>query len=78
MQANFFSWVREGVRRAVLLGVTDAVDQMGAPDENTQDIREELLTALEAGGPTARIAASSKSRGGRKRLGRSLKDLDND
>ena len=29
MQPNFFQWIREGVKQSVLLGVTDAVDQLG-------------------------------------------------
>ena len=36
MNFNFFDWIRDGVRRSVLLGVSDAVETMGMPpDEET-------------------------------------------
>ncbi len=35
---NFFAWIREGVRQAVLLGVSDAVEHIGTPPEG-EDIR---------------------------------------
>lgn len=28
---NFFGWIRDGVRQSVLLGVSDAVEQLGTP-----------------------------------------------
>ena len=45
---NFFSWIRTGVRQAVLLGVNDAVDTIGEPTENSK-FREELTLAIEQG-----------------------------
>jgi hypothetical protein len=31
MSVNFFSWIRDGVRQSVLLGVSDAIEQLGTP-----------------------------------------------
>ena len=36
MNFNFFGWIRDGVRDAVLLGVSDAVDEIGAPLEGSE------------------------------------------
>ena len=52
---NFFTWIRDGVRSAVLLGVSDAVNDIGTPAQG-EDIGRRLLeqvkntpTALENG-----------------------------
>lgn len=75
MQPNFFQWIREGVKQSVLLGVSDAVDQLGTIPHNEQ-LNEQLRSALafdgEARTTSARVGEGSS--GGRKRLGRSLKD----
>ena len=34
-QINFFDWIREGVKQSVLLGVSDAAEQIGVPFEST-------------------------------------------
>ncbi len=68
---NFFAWIRDGVKQAVLVGVSDAVDQIGAPldnDEANERLQEALTPALEV--------APTKATGKRKRLGRTLKDID--
>lgn len=74
MQLNFFQWVREGVMQSVLLGVSDAIDHLGHP-ENGDDVQKRLTAALHVEG-----ALPSKKRGPtaaqRKRLGRTLKDVD--
>jgi len=70
-----FGWIREGVRRAVLLGFSDAVEQIGtAHDEDAlhpqlQTLLREAPQRLTSDGRTADPIAS---RGERKRLGRSL------
>ena len=66
---NFFQWIRDAVRRAVLLGVSDAVEDLGTPAD-VDDSREKLLAVLRGGDSTSRprIGASSK----RKKLGRTL------
>jgi hypothetical protein len=81
---NFFAWIREGVRQSILLGVSDAIENIGAPD-NANDLHPQLREFLHGDG--ARGDGSSRAiegQGGsgnggsanRKRLGRRLKDLE--
>jgi hypothetical protein len=79
MQFNLFNWIREGVKRSVMLGVADAIEEVGAP-ANSPELQASLnnfLTRTEA--PLEGIAATATVGGdksaGRKRLGRSLKDM---
>lgn len=87
MSVNFFSWIREGVRQSVLLGVSDAIEQLGTPaptEELHPSVAGFLQNRPERSG-TARLAsldnsvaetsASAGNRGTRKRLGKSLKDI---
>ncbi len=75
MQPNFFQWIREGVKQSVLLGVTDAVDQLGTIP-HSEKLNEQLRATLafddEPLATSGRVGQGSS--GGRKRLGRSLKD----
>lgn len=77
---NFFAWIRDGVRQAVLLGVSDAVGDIGTPHEG-DDISQRLLQAMRTGQPIiaeARLserASSSPDRTARKKLGRSLEQI---
>jgi hypothetical protein len=83
---SFFQWVREGVRQAVVLGLADAIDDVGtrSRDEDlgaslAQTLRDRLAvtrqpTVLEAPAATA-TASQSAVAGGRKRLGRSIEGL---
>jgi len=75
MNFNFFDWIRDGVRRSVLLGVSDAVETMGMPpDEETA--RDKILHFLQVEDnnleppPPRRITNSRKSP-----LGRGLADV---
>lgn len=72
---NFFMWIREGVKHSVMLGVTDAIEQLGEPPQG-EDSRQKLLAFLREG------AAAELPQRGRKsqprRLGRSLRDLDSE
>jgi len=75
---NFFNWIREGVRQAVLLGVADAVDNLGtSPDGG--DYRQrigEYLRATPDAGQWKRLAVSTQASGsGRKKLGRGLEEI---
>lgn len=72
MNINLFQWIREGVRHSVLLGVSDAVEQIGAhPTGDNLSLRlGEYLRGTASEAP-ARVGGSSQ----RKRLGRTLKDL---
>jgi hypothetical protein len=70
-----FGWIREGVRRAVLLGFSDAVEQVGASDEK-ESLHPQLQSLLRES--PRRLTAESPpveplpTRQQRKRLGRSL------
>jgi hypothetical protein len=74
MNFNLFLWIREGVKQSILLGVSDAIDTIGTP-ENSENITPRLLEFMRQGSTDD----ASKSLGDgtkRKRLGRSLKDLE--
>lgn len=79
---NFFGWIRDGVRQSVLLGVSDAIDQLGTPAA-TEELHPDVVAFLQNGAPDGAGAAVPKLAGSprpgnntRKRLGRSLKDMD--
>ena len=75
---NFFSWIRDGVRQSVLLGVSDAVEQLGTP-ASSDEIHPSVagLFSSPASQPVKGNlpVASGGSSSERKRLGRSLKDM---
>ncbi len=79
---GLFNWIRDGVKQSVLLGVSDAIDTIGSPDEN-RAMNPALLSfakqpiSLQANArieemPQRKLPGTS----GRKRLGRSLRDID--
>ncbi len=70
MNVNFFEWLRDGVRQSVLLGVSDAIEQIGTPADS--DELHPNVAALLQGEPVKRNQTKS---GGRKRLGKSLKEM---
>jgi len=72
---TFFNWLREGVRQAVVLGLADAVDDIGnrSKEEDfgpalAQSLRERLTVQTE---PTV-LESAAPHVGARRRLGRSL------
>lgn len=71
---NFFNWIRDGVRHAVLLGVSDAVSDIGTPPEG-DDIGQRLLQAIRSGQPTIESNSRTADRVPRKKLGRSLEQI---
>jgi hypothetical protein len=72
---NFFNWIRDGVRHAVLLGVSDAVGDIGTPVEG-DDISQRLLQAIRTGQPAITDSGTtSTDRPPRKKLGRSLEQI---
>ncbi|MEM9366536.1 MAG: hypothetical protein AAGD07_11115 [Planctomycetota bacterium] len=77
MNMNFFDWLRDGVRQSVIMGVSDAVEQLGTP-ENSEKINPELAGILgePAKKTTTKRRRVSGSGSSRKRLGRSLQDMD--
>jgi hypothetical protein len=72
MQFNLFDWIREGVKRSVILGVSDAFDAIGTPADD--DVKARLAQLLPAAAAQPAIAAPPA----RKRLGRSLRDAEGD
>ncbi len=66
---NFFEWIREAVRRAVLLGVSDAVEDLGTPPDR-EETRQQLLSVLRGNQPASRSRVGTS--GKRKKLGRTL------
>lgn len=80
---GIFHWIRESVRRSVLLGFSDAVEQLGAPSGEVGDVSPHLMAvlkhtnstpALTAGEATPAVPAGP-AKTERKRLGRSLEQL---
>lgn len=77
-----FSWIRESVRRSVLLGFSDAVEQLGVAASADEPLHPQLAAVLHESAPRAFMHApaegrSSHSKPKRKRLGRSLEQLRN-
>lgn len=76
---SFFQWVREGVRQAVVLGLADAVEDVGTRmrEEDlgpalAQTLRERLnVAAADSSKPTV-LESPGVSAAPRRRLGRSL------
>jgi hypothetical protein len=78
---SFFQWLREGVRQAVVLGLADAVEDVGVRgrDEDlgpalAQSLRDRL-TVHHTGVKEQAVLDSDAPAGGRRRLGRSLDTL---
>jgi len=71
-----FHWIREGVRRSVLLGFSDAVEQLGVPSD-ANDLNPQLLSVLrQTGAPALENSAGGQpAPRERRRLGRSLDQL---
>ncbi|MDO5308739.1 MAG: hypothetical protein Q4G03_04535 [Planctomycetia bacterium] len=77
MDFNFFEWIREGVKRSVLLGVSDAVETIGSP-QDPEVARDKIMSFLqvetqESESPKRRRVTSSAT--GQKKLGRSISDI---
>jgi hypothetical protein len=83
---GLFNWIRDGVRQSVLLGVSDAIDTMGAPEDN-RTLNPALLSfAKQPVSMQANVQSNVRidepqprkppAATGRKRLGRSLRDID--
>jgi hypothetical protein len=77
---SFFQWLREGVRQAVVLGLADAVEDVGARNQGedlgpalAQSLRERLSTKRESGAAVLDAPAAAPVVGAaRRRLGRSI------
>jgi len=75
MSFNFFDWVREGVQKSILLGVSDAVNTMGMPPDDSS--KDKILGFLKnnADSEPVRRITGGPAPAGTKKLGRSLSDL---
>jgi hypothetical protein len=74
---GFYGWIRESVRRAVLLGFSDAVEQLGLPSEK-DEVSPQLLAVLRPTRPALPAETQVKSasgNSGRKRLGQTLEQI---
>ena len=75
---NFFQWLRDGVRQSVIMGVSDAVEQIGVPEED-QVVNPQVAALLAE--PVVSTTAAKRKRvtnttASRKRLGKSLQEMD--
>ncbi|MGB7344359.1 MAG: hypothetical protein WBD20_09105 [Pirellulaceae bacterium] len=71
---NLFEWIRDSVRRSVLLGFSDAVEQIGSPTAD-DEIHPKVAALLQVGDAGGKITAKKTRGGGRKRLGKTLKEM---
>jgi hypothetical protein len=71
MEFNLFQWIRQGVKQSILLGVSDAIETIGTP-QDSDDINPRLLEFMRQESTAGQITG----KGSRKRLGKSLKDME--
>ena len=77
MSFSFFTWIREGVRQSVLMGVHDAVGHLG-PRPDNDPINDRLMGFLQADQAAPPGSRRLPGKSPRKKLGRSLKDIQPD
>jgi hypothetical protein len=70
---NFFTWIRDGVRQAVLLGVSDAVEDLGPPSEG-DNMPQRLLEVLRKDRPLV-VSEPDAEPARRRKLGRTLTQI---
>ena len=84
---GLFNWIRDGVKQSVLLGVSDAIDTIGSPEDNRtlnpallafakQPVNMQSLVAQSCTASDESAAKKLPGASGRKRLGRSLRDIE--
>ena len=81
---NFFGWIRDGVRQSVLLGVSDAVEQLGTPAA-IEELHPSVAGFLKVDGSNTGAPKLTHATGSgvsptnhsksRRRLGKSLKEI---
>ncbi|HAN99383.1 MAG TPA: hypothetical protein DCQ98_19065 [Planctomycetaceae bacterium] len=74
MDFNLFQWIRDGVKQSVLQGVSDAIRQIGTPDDSAP-LHESLQRSLGQQAVPAVAAVARPATTGRRRLGKSLKEI---
>lgn len=82
MAMGVYDWIRDGVRQAVLLGFSDAVEQLGVPAQQDQKVNEHLVGVLRQPAPLALAGAGAEKTvtietpaPTRKRLGKTLNQV---
>jgi len=80
MNFNFFDWIRDGVKRSVLMGVSEAVETMGMPpdEESSKDkilsfLQSEEQHKLTSTPPSRRLTGGNGS--SPRKLGRSIAEI---
>lgn len=76
-----FGWIRESVRKSVLLGFSDAVEQLGVAADGDEPLNPQLAAVLRDRAPQAITTQATETASGkpkRKRLGRSLEQFRTD
>ena len=80
MNFNFFDWIRDGVKRSVLMGVTDAVETMGMPTDEDAS-KDKILSFLQSDEQEKLASSPARRRlpGGtaapQRKLGRSIAEI---
>lgn len=74
MQINFFTWIRQGVRQSVLMGVADAVDDLGVQEHDAK-YSKSIRDAVKQSAAEFSLA-DGRAPNTRRRLGKSLRDID--
>jgi len=74
-----FGWIRESVKRSVLLGFSDAVEQIGGASDPDEALHPQLASVLLKASPAGQVLGIERTaeKPNRKRLGRSLEQLRN-
>ncbi|MFY8199957.1 MAG: hypothetical protein ACOVLE_04755 [Pirellula staleyi] len=78
---GLFGWIRDGVKQSVLLGVSDAIDTIGSPEDH-RELNPALMSFAKQNISVASVRVEEAgprklpSAAGRKRLGRSLRDIE--
>ena len=75
MDVNFFAWLRNGVKQSVLLGVSDAIEDLGVPAD-ADELHPGVAALLQGEQGETKRVGSTANKGTRKRLGRSLKEIE--
>jgi hypothetical protein len=78
MNFNFFDWMRDGVKRSVLMGVSDAVQTIGMPQDE-ESSKDKILSFLRDDNSVVdakprRLPGSSPS-GSSRKLGKSIAEI---
>jgi len=79
MDFNFFEWFRNAIKRAFLLGVSDAIETLGLPHDEEAS-KDKILSFLQSDEPQKLTPAPTSRRlgggsGSPRKLGRSIAEI---